>query len=708
MSNFNVEIKDDVILVQPKNYKSFFRVQIFDCNGFVHKSGFLINKEYKYKLTEECLYYVKIKNLFNCLIYEKKIDFYKEITKKEFEDLCNNDYPVFDELKLNPLNLQKTPKPFKDFAIIKNNKSVSENFLKNYDFTTTKVSKNLEILSDKELNKKDVIFSGLMNYENTLILGEDDLKEDIKKRFNTDDIGYFTYLKRNNNDIEIGNDYLGNGKIFYYKNEESLVISNNYHLLLLILKDINFDLKLDLDILSSIICFEDEISLQLLSRKREIVGTYLLPIDEKIIVNSKNYVFKKKEIYKIIGKNKLSGLKESLFTNKEKLLDDGIKEIENNLKTVITDDRFKDIIIDLTGGLDSRVVFGIANTKLKEELQNKKVYLQVGGNLEDIDKENTDISIACKINSEYNYDYKRVSGGAYKIPDKDFVSSTLLYGSWEYVTSLKQDSISDEYGLNLSGGNGEAFLRPYYSRVFLNKKLHYERFVRKISKSLSLNTFLKYKKVLTDELKLMPGRDISEQFENHYLFYANNYHFYRISRYLGSYLAIKTIHSKSLLKYKYLTWKQHFIPAEENFRILEKIDKKLLFTPCNKPLDEKERLEYIKKKYGKKTNPYFEYDTEKIKQEKEKYIQSRNIPVSTQNENFNENEFNKNLSYEDKFKYVLNQLVHCNGGILKEEFGLELYRTLKNNALNSSKKMMLYYKILTILFEAKLIENINN
>lgn len=706
MSNFNVELKDNIIIVQPKNYKSFFRVQIFNYNGLVDKSGFLINKEYTYKIKEECLYYIKIKNLFNHLICERVIDFYTETTKKEFEDFCNSDYPVYDELKLEPFNLQKTPKPFNDFAVIKSSKNISEKFLKNYNFTTTKVSKNLEILSDKELNKKGVIFSGLMNYENTLILGEEDLKEDIKKRFNTDNIGYFTYLKRNNNDIEIGNDYLGNGKIFYYKNEESLVISNNYHLLLLILKDLNFDLKLDLDILSSIICFEDEISLQLFSRQREIVGTYLLPIDEKIIVNSKNYVFKKKEIYKIIGKSKFSSFRERLFINKEKLLDDGLKEIENNLKTVINDERFNDIVIDLTGGLDSRVVFGIANTRLKEDLENKKIYLQVGGKLEDLDKQNTDISIACTINSEYNYNYKKTISKNCIIPDKDFISYALLYGSWEYVKSRKHEPLSNEYGLNLSGGNGEDFLRPYYSRFFLDKNIDYEIFMRKVLKSLSERTFLKYKKVFNDEIKSLPGRDIAEQFENHYLFYANNYHFYRTNKYLGSYLTIKTIHSKSLLKYKVLTWKHHCVPAEENFRILEKIDKKLLFTPCNKPMDEKERQKYIKKKYGIFKNLYYEYDAEKVKQEKEKYIQFRNNAPMQPN-NCNEIK-TSNLLYDDKFKCVLNQLMHCSNGMFKDEFGIELYRTLKTNLLNNKEKEFLYYKMLTILFEAKFIETNND
>jgi len=704
---FNITVENNILKIKPENYKGFFRVQIFDYDNFIHKSGFLINKEYTFKLTKECLYYIKIKNIFNCTIYEKVVDFYSENIKKEFEDFCKNEYPIPEELKLEPYSLQKTPKPFKDFAVIKNAKNVSEKFLEKYSFVSTKSIKNVEILSDKILNKKDFVFSGLMNYENKLIIGEEDLKEDIKNNaVSTDNIGFFTYLKINNEDVEIGNDYLGNGRIFYYKNKESIVISNNYHLLLLILKDLNFDLNLDLDVLSSIICFEDEISLQLFSRKREIAGTYLLPIDEKIILSSNNYIFKNKEIYEIIGKNKKLSFREKHFINKEKLLDDGIKEIENNLKTVITDERFKDIIIDLTGGLDSRVVFGIANTRLKEILKNKKVYLQIGGKLEDLDKDNTDISIACTINSDYNYDYKKANSQYCKIFDKDFISSTLLYGSWEYRNLKIPYSLSDEYGLNLSGGNGEVFLRPYYSRLFLNKNINYERFFRKRHKSLSERTLLKYEKILTDEIKLIPGRNISEKFEMHYLFYANNYHFYRINRYIGYYIAIKTIHSKSLLKYKFLTWRQHFVPAEENFRILEKLDKKFLFTPCNKPMDEKERQKYIKKKYGIFKNPYYEYDAEKVKQEKDKYRQFRNNILPKQSNNRGE-EFVSNLSYEDKFKCVLSQLMHCHNGIFKDEFGIELYRTLKNTLLNNKEKEALYYKMLTILFEAKLIENNN-
>lgn len=333
MVDFYIEIKEDILTILPKIYNGFFRVKVYNEKGLVHKSGLLKNKDFSLKLKDDGFYSVNIKNIFNKVIYSKNFSFRSEETIKEFENFCNNDYPIHNEVRLNPFDYCKTPKPFKDFAIIKNTQLVSDKFLEKYKFSSTKINKNLEIISDKEINKNDVIFSGLMNYENKLIIGEEDLNDDVKKGFCTDNIGYFTYLKRNNNDIEIGNDYLGNGKIFYYQKENTVVISNQYHLLLLILKNLDVELKLDMDVLSTIISFQNEIGVQLMTREREIVGSYLLPIDEKIIITPEKLQFKKKEIYEIIGKNKIKTFIEGIFTDKEKLLDEGIKEIENNIRS---------------------------------------------------------------------------------------------------------------------------------------------------------------------------------------------------------------------------------------------------------------------------------------------------------------------------------------------------------------------------------------
>ncbi len=617
--------------------------------------------------------------------------------KKEFESFCKTDFEKKYNFSFNPHELIKMPKPFKEFVVIKNAHNVDEKFLAKYNFKSFKID-NIEIIAEKDLNSAKCVYSGLMNYNNTLIMGEEDLKENIDA-LTTDNIGYFTYLKIQNGEVEIGNDYMGNGKLYAYRKKDTFIISNHYHLLLLTMKNLDIKMEFNQDIINAILSHQGQLNLQLFCRQREIKNTYLIPIDEKILLTSKKTLINKKEIYDIIGKNKLQNYFEYRKTDINKLLEDGIKEIENNIRTIITDERFKNIYLDLTGGLDSRVVFGIATTRLKEELDKKHVMIRVGGTLENIWDKNTDAAIACTMNSEYGYDY--ILPINKEIKEEDFASLGLLYGTWEY--NLPSFVAEESETAILSGGSGESFLRPYYSRKILNKFLTYNNLPIGGKDSISRKSFNCYKKLIANEIKKLPGKDIAEKFDMHYIFYYNPFHFYDAWRYKSNNLIFKTIHSKSLLKYKFLTWKKASISAEENFKVFDKIGKMFLFTPFDHDIDEKERVEYIKHYYGENTPTIFDgYSQEKIKKEKEKYLKFREERDKNLVHQGNEKSFAE--TFENRFESILHELILCNK-LFKGELGRIIYKRFRKNMFKERDKKILYFKLVSLLFETKLIQD---
>lgn len=681
-------------------------------NTIVGKSDWINRTDYRFVLEVEGTYFVKIfkkKGKYRDFVFTEYVDYYNKQTRDEFDRFCNQNMEYCYTSGLEPHYLYRMNDPYKDFAVIVNRQelNLSSAFLRKYKFQESKIKKgkfHIQILAD-EVREDGIIFSGLAKCGSCLINGEKDLKD--KNQISDENIGNFTYVKMKNTVVEVCNDYFGTGKIYYFNNNINFIASNNYHLLLLILKDLKIATELNNEEIIALLCKSGQAFQQSITREREIKNAFMLPADEYIVVGARGILFKKKTIYSIFKTRKKRNIESG-----KKLLEKGREEIIDNVKIVLADKRYDKVVVDLTGGLDSRIVYGAVNNL--GEYKNK-VVIHADGRDAEINQENSDLFLAVNINCLNRYEYNTVFMNRiwYDIDqaENEMISQAVLSGYY-YPYSYKNMIITraDEIpAIELTGFYGEICCRPYYSRKLLKKEKisDLDMLLSALANRKGILSGYSYnilKSKLKDELLALPGNSWLEKWELHYLFYRNGLHCNTVWEYEKRTPQWGPLQSKALFKYKHLTYGE-IDGIIEQLQIISSMDQRLLQIPFTDQQDEEERqrfaVDYISSK-----SPYG--DAELFEQEKERWMRRRK-ERRLHSKDFSENaaEDYKELQkrgeeYDNQLSLRLNEMLHrlmrYNNGIYKELFGISIFWAVKQNRISKNEIKILYQKLLGIYF----------
>lgn len=695
-------------------------------NVLIEKSKWTKEKKYSFTVEKEGIYYARIYKKENNIKTSKPtpyVDYYSQNTRLEFEEFCNQkkEYQLINTIM--PDFFYKMNYPYKDFAIVVDEPTITEGFLKRYGFAKKESimgTHHIQILAecDEFMTSKNYIFSGLAKHKSSLIYGEKDITAFVK--ISDSNIGNFTYTKLGRSKIQIGNDYFGTGKIYYYKDNNHYIISNNYHLILLIIKDLKIEVQVNNKLILALLCKSRQAFQQSICREREICNAFMLPIDEYIEISKNGVCFQKKSISAILKMDKKQSIK-----NLDRLLEKGKKEILDNTGIILADKRCNRVLVDLTGGLDSRLVYG--TIQYFEKYCHKAVIISDGQDAyvnRAIHDDNSDISIAIRLDSslnKYGYDDAGVDLVWLDVNEAEnqMMSQSVLSGYYYPHSTLKMitKACDKEPSFRLNGFYGEICCRPYFTRKMLEQGKNYEDMdaffpaVANRSGVLSGSAYNALKDKLEEELEILPGSNLVEKWETHYLFYRNGLHCNTIWEFEKRTPAWGPLQSKTLFKYKHLTF-GNISGIEEQLKLLYKMDNRLIKVPFTDGKDEQERVDFLKHIEGGVCSEIL--GKKSFEDEKDKWWKCREKRRKNSIDHGHNGVAHQALKargekYDQEFgmrmEELLHKLMNYNNGEFREVFGIPIYCALKQNSLSLNEMKMLYQKLLSVYVQIWLLKS---
>lgn len=404
----------------------------------------------------------------------------------------------------------------------------------------------------------DCLLSGTAICKSRFIFGQADVTSDLSVQDFSSALGNFVVVGAEENGILISTDYFGFSKIYYYEQGSSFFASNSYHLLLRSLKAIGINLEVDFDVACSKLNFINlQPFAQSFTRRMDVAGVMCLSIDKAISIGDEGVLFVDKSIAKDLeAESKISDSEYLELLNKAK------DEIINNVAAVVKHPKFKRIIVDVSGGMDSRLVF-CAVTNLPQ--YRDKIFI----NSQDTRGAPQELPVALTINENYRYKYDNIPEKIEVLSPKGLYEDTASYYMGTYYSyNYPYFKVRRDETIRLTGGGGEVIARPYYSRAYLNTDLDIEDpefFVNKYFDALGYLSVLGKnsnihdisKELFLEELKLIPGTSAIEKFDLHYLYHRNGFHFSEGLRVDTSGPEFAILQSKSAFQIKKRTFAQH-------------------------------------------------------------------------------------------------------------------------------------------------------
>ena len=461
-------------------------------------------------------------------------------------------------------NLQKTEAeyPYANLAILVSPKHiplVSPSSLVRLEVDHT--DKNIAIASSTQsasLKDIDVFLSGSFIINDKLIHGSYDLNSVETPPDGC--IGNYTAitLDRNNRTITFAADYFGISKIFYFENDEILVATNNYRLLLEVLAANNIAPEFDKDrVAANFVMINLQPFHQLFSEQMDVANVRMLPIDKKLTIADGFWTTSFSEISSAFCE--LSTLTDEEYQH---LLHQAAKEIINNTGAALQHEAFTNVIIDLSGGMDSRIVYAAA-THFPEFHEKIRIHSRYSKS------EPKDLDVALSLSKIYAFKFDDIKGKKSACYGPNPWSNAYSHNLGVYY-SYTPHAIETrlEKCVRLVGFYGEICARPYYARSHFKTELDtpsthefvtryfekYGHFSFVSSKNGELDRLARY---FEYQLERTPGSSALEKFDNHYLFFRNGLHCSDAGRIKVSCPEFGPIMSKTLFKLKRHTFHQH-------------------------------------------------------------------------------------------------------------------------------------------------------
>ena len=511
--NADLSIEDGtlVLLLQDNNIKFSFKIYKDEEEIF---SGSFNTDKFLYKIENDGTYYITGKNeICNKYFVSKKVSYFDFNIRNNYEKYKRRNFNV------KPFDFYESNYPFYDFIVT------------NYDDSSFdigfkyNIEKNI-IYSNKEL-KDNCIFSGYFHDKDKFYYGDEDVSSKQLKRtdlFNK--TGCFTNLFIKNKNIYLGSDVFGFGKLYYYiGKDKKYVVSNRYHLLLIYASRFDKTLSIDDDKVSYLLSLSyGMLSDQFIDNSCLVKNTSIIDISEFILIS-------KDGTFSICANNFLT-----LESNNDykKNIERTINEIQDNFKGVFNNPRFNLFVQDLTGGLDSRVLFSVLTMF---DNSNHYVEMLTGGAIRDVE---CAASIAQKYKYKYSREYpmfrKLKNGYSSELQQLSIDEYINLFMSFEIGTSFDHSNLFScgKYDnlMHITGGAGECCTRPYMSKRFfnINKASTIESLINNYKEEIIKNICLSSSRVDTmfdvlEKYFKSSNCNLCEKSEDLLYKYRNRFHF---------------------------------------------------------------------------------------------------------------------------------------------------------------------------------------
>ncbi len=617
------------------------------------------------------------------------------------------------------------PYPFRDFLIITSKSGDMNNELfkklevksKDINLNIKQISKfdNISsyIISDKldedtcYLNKDNIFFSGVCQFDGDFYYGQNDVdnKKINKEIFNS--TGIFTSVDICKSEIIIKHDYFGCGLLYYFEKDNYFLISNRYHLLLIIIATIGYKLKINM---TKVACnFYSYVNLfgSNISNKMDMEGVYQLPIENYISITSKGYEIKERKEYIDILEGKVEETYEDLLLQAK-------DEIIENINAIISSNIFNKNIVDLSGGVDSRLVFaGILNidNKFKDKIEIRAVDV----------KSSDDLDIALKVNSIFNYPFYKMDSVKRKpISLKDSLNmwSSYFMGTYHRMgISAWSNNQSNYNEIRLSGGMGELYRATGYKayKKYIDKPKAIDELVDNLMKNLSIylksvNNYIdEIHDLLKYEINSTHGKSLEDKFSNFY-FIKYRYHFgMRAWEYYHDKPIYFPLMSKSALKAVMLLSLDEISEGKFMIDMTNELNNILIYVDYD---SKKESENNLISQLRENTNKNI-LNLDKINLTKEKWLESQkyNSKILTECSVKCERKFYE--EWRNSYEYIYSELIRLYYEIKEynkefdDFFNDDFLELIYNSKENRYKIYEMYSKLRSIDEQLKLFNKIN-
>lgn len=377
-----------------------------------------------------------------------------------------------------------------------------------------------------ETNQGTVFFSGKTKYHQKLIFGQDDIQYETDLKEILDEVGYFSAIHLTKNQVVVTNDYFGTYPLYSYESVSLCIVSNSFHLIVLLLKLSGIRLQLDVNhIIPYFARGEGQLFEQLASHQTFIREIRKMPICSKGFITIDGYQQVDKNIA-IVMKSSMS-YEEDVY---KKLLKEYADEIVENIKIARNDARFSDVIIDVSGGKDSRVILGAALNALGNSDDRVKI------NSVDVTSKKDDKNSFIPLNHLHSFQYDNV-GDTLQIVD---MRKRLLERRSVYLGTLFSHTMPSKYErcseqasrLQLTGAGGDMLLHADFHMAFPD--INCESLKKLVDSFCRLynNGIVNYKRIkpyiynlIEEGIGEVIGTNPFERLNNYYLYFRNAYHF---------------------------------------------------------------------------------------------------------------------------------------------------------------------------------------
>ena len=422
------------------------------------------------------------------------------------------------------------PDPGCDFAVVVEKTDVSTQGLSDFAQGINMRTKTKElgdyrvnILYDRKISQNDrdlsLIFSGYAWVDNKFFYGSsEEINADSEEIRNS--LGIFQYCHVSPNEIAVGTDRHGFGRLFYAEMEGRHLASNRYHLLLLLCRQLGWSLTWDFSKVIGAFSSNTTLFVQVYNENLLLSNTKILPSYKRILITDNGVSFEQEPLH-----DELCGPVPKDAAEYEQIIRDAAGQIVANVEAVL--ERFDSAVIDLSGGRDSRVTYA-AFTNLNDNLQERCA-------LRSTLHEPDDLSTAIGV--------RNLFGGAYLKEGETFYVKPLEEGAnqkrsyylgYHFLWQLPiAEKAIDERKIRMVGESFEAFSVRYYSNALRSplRSIEVDTVVNEISTLVSRQSVLDYgiykeyfEDILTETLDSTPGDTAQEKLDSLFLLFRGSFH----------------------------------------------------------------------------------------------------------------------------------------------------------------------------------------
>lgn len=336
--------------------------------------------------------------------------------------------------------------------------------------------------------------------------------------------GSFSAVIRNGATVSLWNDLFGMISLFYWRGRGHTIVSNRLHLVSREMRRLGVPVVPAYGVIAASLSSTNVFFQQAFSHRTLIADVWLVPVDEHIVLGRRSFETRKKP-----AMSRLPGSPQAVPTKRgyDDLLAAAAADLVANVRGLVTHDGFRGAYCDLSGGIDSRVVFAaLLEAGLLDRVGIRTFQSSTPQDLE----------IGCGITQLYGARFHAGNDRMRFSKRTEFCLSlwrSMKAGSHHRIAFSNWPSLPHARpALHLSGASGEVFRRFWLDACFPRQRARSDEpgflpslFARACRPHLAQPFRAEAEQVFVEALTQMPGDDPAERFENHYMFFRNRFHF---------------------------------------------------------------------------------------------------------------------------------------------------------------------------------------